>query len=269
MRPGPVTDRIGEFSAYWTGLLRDQAAARDRFWRATGTTTRTSSCTRSSRTCIHAHMAYPPSRRRRRPGGHPAGDPAAPGGRPGRLSGGGRRLQIAVRTLRRAAGRSELGQDRLAVFAEERRRRPDRRRASRRSRAGSRPGGGRRARGARPRRTSRGPWPRARRTPRATSGIGPDGTSAASSAASQSADGAVASRSAMIGRSAARCSTRSPFVANRGSAARSGKPMAAQQRGHCRSEPDRHGELAVGRGERLVRDDVRVGVAAPDRGAAR
>ena len=39
------------------------------------------------------------------------------------------------------------------------------------------------------------------------------------------------------GRNAARDATRSPFVAKRGSSASAASPIAAQNRGHCRSEP--------------------------------
>ena len=97
--------------------------------------------------------------------------------------------------------------------------------------------------------------------------IGPHGTSAASSRASQSALPSLASRSARIGRSSARVATRAPFVANRGSVARPASPEGIAEAGsHWRSLADRDRDLAVGRRERLVRDDVRVGVAAADRG---
>ena len=45
----------------------------------------------------------------------------------------------------------------------------------------------------------------------------------------------------------------------------SGRPSAAQSRGHWRSRPGRDRDRAVGRRERLVRHDVRVGVAEPAR----
>ena len=60
MRPGPVTDRIGEFSAYWTGLLRDQAALAI----ASGELPNDDAdlvVFEIQSHLIHAHMAYPPS----------------------------------------------------------------------------------------------------------------------------------------------------------------------------------------------------------------
>ena len=71
-----------------------------------------------------------------------------------------------------------------------------------------------------------------------------------------------------VGISSTRFSTRSPFVANRGSSASAGSPSARQKRGHWRSLPTATAIVAVGRLERLVRDDVRVGVAEPARGDA-
>ena len=70
-----------------------------------------------------------------------------------------------------------------------------------------------------------------------TSLIGPAGTSAASSAASHSADACSAKRSRSVAISSTRFSTRSPFVANRGSSASAGSPSARQKRGHWRSLP--------------------------------
>ena len=67
--------------------------------------------------------------------------------------------------------------------------------------------------------------------------IGPHGMSAAVRAASHASVDRAASRSAISGRKVARAVTRSPFVANRGSSASSGAPIAAQKRGHCRSDP--------------------------------
>ncbi len=70
-----------------------------------------------------------------------------------------------------------------------------------------------------------------------TSATAPFGTSASSRRAAHSALDRVASRSAISGRSASRWTTRSPFVAKRGSAASSGVPIASQKRGHWRSDP--------------------------------
>ena len=68
--------------------------------------------------------------------------------------------------------------------------------------------------------------------------IGPAGMSAASSAASHSAVVPLAEPLARASRSApSRFSTRAPFVANRGSSASAGSPIARQNRGHCRSLP--------------------------------
>ena len=95
--------------------------------------------------------------------------------------------------------------------------------------------------------------------------IGPHGISAASRAVSQSAVGRAAKRSARIGRSSARCSTRSPLVANRRSSARLGQPERGAQPRPLALRADGDRDRAVGRRERLVRDDVRVGVAEPAR----
>ena len=67
--------------------------------------------------------------------------------------------------------------------------------------------------------------------------IGPHGTSAASRPRATRPRSLAASRSAIAAASSTRCSTRSPFVANRGSSASSGGPSASQKRGHCRSDP--------------------------------
>ena len=94
--------------------------------------------------------------------------------------------------------------------------------------------------------------------------IGPAGMPASSSRASQVAPSAVAKRSARIGMSSSRCSTRSPFVANR---ALRGELGQADRRPEARPlalAPDADRDLAVGGRERLVRHDARVGVAAPD-----
>ena len=67
--------------------------------------------------------------------------------------------------------------------------------------------------------------------------IGPHGISATPRAASQSADDRSAKRAASVGRNTARRSTRSAFVAKRGSAVRPGTPRAAHSRGHWRTDP--------------------------------
>ena len=67
--------------------------------------------------------------------------------------------------------------------------------------------------------------------------MGPHGTSAASSAADQTAVPRSRKRAARIGRSSVRRSTRSPFVAKRGSVSSPGSPIAAHRRDHWRSDP--------------------------------
>ena len=160
-------------------------------------------------------------------------------------------------------GVAELGQDLVGVLAEDRRRRPDRTPAWRtagtaRRPAGSTPQAGCSCSTVIPSASASGEANAAR-----TSLIGPHGMSAASSAASQSAVERVAKRAASNGRSVARRSTRSPFVAKRGSPASSGSTERRAQPRPLPLRADRDGDRAVGGRERLVRHDVRVGVAEP------
>ena len=92
--------------------------------------------------------------------------------------------------------------------------------------------------------------------------IGPLGISASARARARSAR-TRGEPAASIGRSAARFATRSPFVAKRGSTARAGHPDRRAEPQPLALRADRDRDLPVGRRERLVRDDVRVGVAAP------
>ena len=98
-----------------------------------------------------------------------------------------------------------------------------------------------------------------------TSLIGPNGMSAASSASIHSAVVRPANRDARIGRRSSRWTTRSPLVAYRGSSASPGNPMASHRRGHCRSLPTATASSPSAVAEGLVRHQVGVGVAHPDR----
>ena len=87
----------------------------------------------------------------------------------------------------------------------------------------------------------------------------------------QPVGGRALRRSARRGSGAARpaVSTRSPFVANRGSCGQVRQPERRAQPRPLALRADRDRDRAVGRVERLVRDDVRVGVAEPARRDAR
>ena len=158
---------------------------------------------------------------------------------------------------------AELGQDLVGVFAERRRRRPDGRRRGGQLERRRRPAGSRPRRDAPARRSSRAPASGEANAAR-MSLIGPHGMSAASSAASQSAVERVGEprRQQRAERRRAR-STRSPFVAKRGSPASAGSTERRAQPEPLPLRADGDRDRAVGGRERLVRHDVRMGVAEP------
>ena len=236
-------------------------------------------------------LVAPRRRRRRTVTSSAATTDGAEGG--GRLAGPRRVVDHAQEPLRRVRDHRPVRACRSPRGCAAWRRRPSRSRAppgSRRrarraaaARCGSRPGvadscerqarpgASRPARGARRRRSSRGRPPAACANAATTSLIDPHGMSAASRRASQSAVGAVAEPRRQDRAQLARdASTRSPLVAYR-AVRRRGRaaPITSHSRGHWRSLPTASGELAVGRRERLVRDDVRMRVAHATRRASR
>ena len=166
---------------------------------------------------------------------------------------------------------AQLGEDLVGVLAEGRRRRADRGRRRRSARTGCptwRMTPQRRVRPAR--RSSRAPPPRAIANAREDVVDRPArdlGRVQRRAARRPSARRRTARPGS--GASSARLSTRSPLVANRGSAASPGKSQRRAEPRPLALRPDRDRDRAVGGRERLVRDDVRVGVAEPARGDAR
>ena len=130
---------------------------------------------------------------------------------------------------------------------------------------GGRPGGRRRGPGApRPRVISRA-LACGLANAATTSLIGPHGMSAAPRTSAQSEVDRVANREARIGRRSARLTTRSPLVAKRASRGEARQPDRLAQPRPLALAADGNRQLAVRRAERLVRDEVRVGVAHPAR----